>query len=122
MVDEYFKDLEVTLTKINMHESEESNIARFVNWLRPEIQNVVALRVESQVLTKKSFQNTHNDAFYKSSWNDKNQFQNQDFPSIFSKESTSQHQPSKDNPFPYSLKAPTKTSNKKCFKCLGFRV
>ena len=31
MVDEYFKDLEVTLTKINMHESEESNIARFVN-------------------------------------------------------------------------------------------
>jgi len=33
-VKEYFKDLEVTLTKINMHESEESNIARFVNGLR----------------------------------------------------------------------------------------
>jgi len=33
-VDEYFKDLEVTLTKINMHESEESMIARFVSGLR----------------------------------------------------------------------------------------
>jgi len=33
-VDEYFKDLEVTLTKINMHESEESKISRFVSGLR----------------------------------------------------------------------------------------
>jgi len=41
-VDEYFKDLEVTLTKINMHEIEESNIARFVSRLRG-IQNVVEL-------------------------------------------------------------------------------
>jgi len=42
-VDEYFKDLEVTLTKINMHENEESKIARFVSGLRREIQNVVEL-------------------------------------------------------------------------------
>ena len=40
-VDEYFKDLEVTLTKINMHELEESKIARFVSGLRRELQNVV---------------------------------------------------------------------------------
>jgi len=33
-VNEYFKDLEVTLTKINMHESEESKIARFVSGLQ----------------------------------------------------------------------------------------
>jgi len=32
-VDNYFKDLEVTLTKINMHDSEESKIARFVSGL-----------------------------------------------------------------------------------------
>jgi len=38
-MDEYFKDLEVTLTKINMHESEESKVARFVSGLRREIQN-----------------------------------------------------------------------------------
>jgi len=42
-VDEYFKDLEITLTKINLHESEESNIARFVSGLRREIQDVVEL-------------------------------------------------------------------------------
>jgi len=42
-VDKYFKDLEVTLTKINMHESEESKIARFASGLRQEIQDVVEL-------------------------------------------------------------------------------
>jgi len=87
-MDEYFKDLEVTLTKINMHKSEESKIARFVSRLRREIQNVVqlyeytsleklihlAIKVESQILKKKSFKNTHNNGFYKSSWKDKNKF------------------------------------------------
>jgi len=33
-VDEYFKDLETTLTKINMHDSEKSKIARFVSGLK----------------------------------------------------------------------------------------
>jgi len=42
-VDEYFKDLEIILTKVNMHESDESNIARFVSGLRREIQYVVEL-------------------------------------------------------------------------------
>jgi len=42
-VDEYFKDLESTLTKIDMHENEESKIARFVSGLRREIQDVVEL-------------------------------------------------------------------------------
>ena len=80
----------------------------------------LVIKVESQVLKKNSFQNTHNDDFYKSSWTDKNKFQNRDFPSTFSRESTSQKQLSKDNPSPSSPKSPTKTSNKKCFKCLGF--
>jgi len=38
-VDEYFKDLETTLTKIDMHENEESKIARFVSGLIREIQD-----------------------------------------------------------------------------------
>jgi len=42
-VDEYFKDLEVILTKINMHKNEDSEIARFMSGLRREIQNVVEL-------------------------------------------------------------------------------
>ena len=44
-VDEYFKDLKVTLTKINFHESEESKIAIFVSGLWWEIQDVVELWV-----------------------------------------------------------------------------
>ena len=39
-VDEYFKNLEVTLTKINMHETKESKIARFMSGLKRENQNV----------------------------------------------------------------------------------
>ena len=42
-VDEYFKDLETTLAKINMHDNEESKIARFVSGLRREIQDIVEL-------------------------------------------------------------------------------
>jgi len=42
-VDDYFKELETTLTKIDMHESEESKMARFVSELRREIQDVVEL-------------------------------------------------------------------------------
>jgi len=79
-VDEYFKDLEVTLTKINMHEREESKIVIFVSGLRREIRNVVelyeytsleklihpAIKVESQLLKKTSFKHTRNDDFYNS--------------------------------------------------------
>ena len=96
-VDEYFKDLETTLTKINMHDSEDSKIARFVSVLRREIQDIVelyeyssleklvhlAIKVESQLLKKINFKNTHNDGFYKSSWKDKNKISIKAFPSNF---------------------------------------
>jgi len=36
-VDNYFKELETTLTKVDMHESEESKMARFVSGLKREI-------------------------------------------------------------------------------------
>ena len=42
-VDAYFKELETLLTNINMHESEESKMARFVSGLKREIQDVVEL-------------------------------------------------------------------------------
>jgi len=94
-VDEYFKDSEITLTKINMHETEESKIARFVSELRKAIQNVVehyeytsfeqmvhlAIKVESQLLKKTTFKHTHNDGFYDSSWKGENKFSKQDNPS-----------------------------------------
>ena len=131
-VDEHYKYLETTLTKIDMHDSEESKIARFVSGLRREIQDVVelyeystldilvhlAIKVESQLLKKTNLKNNHNDGFYKSSRKDKNKISSKTFPSNFSKETTSNHRVSK--PSTSTPKSPTKTSNQKCFKCLGY--
>ena len=115
-----------------MHENEESKIARFVSGLRREIQDVVdlyeyssleklvhlAIKVESQLLKKTHFKTTHNDNFYKSSWNDKNQTSSKTFPSNFLKDST--YNPRVSKPSTSTPKSPTKTSSKKCFICLGF--
>jgi len=75
-VKEYFEDLETTLTKINIPNSDESKITMFVSGLRREIRDVVelyeyssikklvhlAIKVESQILKKTTLKNTHNDA------------------------------------------------------------
>jgi len=129
-VDAYFKELETTLTKVDMHESEESKIARFVSGLRRDIQDVVelyeyssleklvhlAIKVESQISKKTSFQKSHNDGFYHSYWKNKNKTSST-FPSNF-KEST--YKPREFRPSPSTPKSPTKTSSRKCFKCLGY--
>jgi len=100
-VDAYFKELEITLTKIDMHESEESKMDRFVSGLRRDIQDVVelyeyssleklvllAIKAESQISKKTSLKNSHNDGFYHSSWKNKNK-SSSTFPSTFVKEST----------------------------------
>jgi len=126
LVDEYFKDLETTLTKINMHDSEESKITRFVSGLRREIQDIVELyeysslekvvsltiKVESQLFQQINLKNTHS----KSSSKDKNETSTKTFPS----ETTSHHRVSKGNSSISTLKSPTKTSSTKCFQCLGF--
>ena len=131
-VDEYFIDLETTLTKIDIHENEESKIAIFVSGLRREIQDVVelyeyssleklvhlAIKVESQLLKKTHFKTTNNDDFYKSSWKYKNQSSSKTFPSNFVKDAT--YNPRVSQPSNSTPKSPTKTSSKKCFKCLGF--
>jgi len=122
-VDVYFKDLETTLTKIQMHESGESKIAKFVSGLRREIQDVVELyeyssleklvhltiKVESQLSKKNHFKTTHNDGFYKSSWKNKNKVS-----SNFVKDST--YNPRNFKPSTFTPTSPTKTSSKKCFK------
>ena len=46
-------------------------------------------------------------------------FSSKTFPSNFVKEST--YNPRDSKPSTLILKSPTKTSSKKCFKCLGFR-
>ena len=116
-----------------MHDSEESKITRFVSGLRREIKDVVelyeysslkklvhlAIKVESHILTKTTFKNTHPDDFYKSSGNDKNNISTTNSPSNFSKETTSSYNVFKDKPYTSTPKSPTKPSSTKCFKCLG---
>jgi len=130
-VDDYFKELKTLLTNINMHESEESKMARFVSGLKREIQDVVelyeytsleklvhlAIKVKSQISKKNSFKNSHNDDFYHTSWTNKPK-STSTFPSNFKKEST--YKPRDSKPSPSNPKSPTKTSSKKCFKCLVF--
>ena len=127
-MDAYFKELETLLTKVGMHESEESKMARFVRGLTRQIQDVVelyeyssleklvhlAIKVESQ-LSKKSFsKTTHSGGYYHSSWKNTNKTSSK----IFVKESTSKSRVSQ--PSPSLPKSPTKTSSKICFKCLGY--
>jgi len=104
---------------------------RFVSGLRRDIQDVVelyeyssleklahlAIKVESKISKKKSFKNSHNDGFYHSSWKNKDK-SSSTFPSNFLKEST--YKPGDSKPSTSTPKSPTKTSSKKCFKCLGF--
>ena len=130
-VDAYFKELETLLTQLNMHESEEAKMARFVSGLRRDIQDVVelyeyssleklvhlAIKVDYQISKKNSFKKFHNDGFYHSSSTHK-QKSSSTFPSNFKKESTYKSQDSK--PSPSNHKSPTKTSSKKCFKYLGY--
>ena len=49
MVDEYFKDFETTLTKMNMHANEESKIKWFVRGLRKDIREFVELNEYSSL-------------------------------------------------------------------------
>ena len=80
-MDGYFKELDTLLIKVDMHESDEAKMARFVSGLRREIRDVVelyeyssletlvhlAIKVESQIARKNSFKNSHNDGYYHSS-------------------------------------------------------
>jgi len=75
-IDEYFHELETTLTKMNMHDNEEAKIKRFVSGLRREIKDFVelheysslkkvvhlAIKVKSHLL-KTTFKHTHDDGF-----------------------------------------------------------
>jgi len=78
----------------------------------------LAIKVELQLSNKTFFKNTYNDGYYQSSWKNKNKFSSKTFPSNFVKESTYNSADSK--PSNITHKYLTKTSSRKCFKCLGF--
>jgi len=89
-VDSYYKVLKTLLLKVDMHESEEAMIARFVNGLRKDIQDIfelqeysslgslvhLAVMVEAQLAKKNAFKNAPNDGYYNNSWKKKILFQN----------------------------------------------
>jgi len=134
-VDEYFKNMETTLIKIDMHDSEESKIVRFVNGLRREIQDIVelyeyssleklihlAIKVVSQVLKKTSFKMLIMMAFTNLDGRIKTKLLLKLILPISQKETTSHHRTPKESPSTSNPKSPTKISSRKCFKCLGFR-
>jgi len=110
------------------YKSDEAKMARFVSGLRREIQDVVelheyssletlvhfAIMVESQIVRKNSFKNSHNDGYYHSSWKNKNK----SFSKYPSKDSTFKSRDSK--PSTSTPTSPSKSSSKKGFKCLGY--
>ena len=126
-VDAYFKELETLLLKVDMDESEEAKIARFVSGIRRDIQDVVelqeysslgslvhlAMKVESQLTKKNALKNSPNDDYYNNSWKQKEAFSN-----LPSKDSS--FQPKESKPSISTHKSPIKSSSKKCFKCLGY--
>ena len=95
--------------------------------LRKDIQDIVelqeysslgslahlAMKVEAQLAKKNSFKNAHNDGYYNNSWKNKKYFSK--FPSKDSSFKLKESKPSTSMP-----KSPTKSSSKKCFKCMGY--
>ncbi|XP_068487033.1 uncharacterized protein [Phaseolus vulgaris] len=126
-VDAYFKELETLLLKVNLRESEEALIARFVSGLRRDIQDVVelqeysslgslvhlAMKVEAQIAKRHAFKNSPNDGYYNNSWKNRKSFSKN--PSKESSFKPKESRPSTSNP-----KSPIKSSSKKCFKCMGY--
>jgi len=126
-VDAYFKELETLLIKVEMHDSEEAKIARFMSGLRRDIQDVVklqeysslgylvhlAMKVESQLAKKNAFKNSPNDGYYNNSWKNKKPFSK-----LPSKDYS--FKPKECKPSTSTHKSPIKSSSKKCFKCLGY--
>ncbi|XP_068476952.1 uncharacterized protein [Phaseolus vulgaris] len=126
-VDAYFKELETLLLKVDLRESEEALIARFVSGLRRDIQDVVelqeysslgslvhlAMKVEAQIAKRNAFKNSPNDGYYNNSWKTRKSFSKNP-----SKESS--FKPKESRPSTSTPKSPIKSSSKKCFKCMGY--
>jgi len=113
-----------------MNESEDAKMARFVSGLRRDIQDVVELqaysslqtlvhlatKIENQIARKNAFKNSSKDSYYHSSLKTKNT----SFSKFPSKDTRFKPRESKPSTSSSAPKSPTKSSSKKCFKCLGY--
>jgi len=124
-VEEYFKEMEVTMLRAGMNEENEATMARLFNGLNHDIMDVVELQeyvdmedllhkanqVEQQLKRKGILRKSSNNNI-NSNWKDK-VVKNKGVSSS-SVISSSGKSPNKDNSPPKR-----KTSEVKCFKCLG---
>ncbi|XP_068476336.1 uncharacterized protein [Phaseolus vulgaris] len=125
-VEEYFKEMEVTMIRAGMNEENEAIMARFLNGLNYDIRDVVELQeyvdiedllhkanqVEQQLkrkgIMRRSYNNNNN-----SNWKDK-VMKDKGVPSSSAMSSSGKSSNRYNNSPPKR-----KTSDVKCFKCLG---
>jgi len=125
-VEEYFKEMEVTMIRVGMNEENEAPMTRFLNGLKDDIRDVVEMQeyvdmedllhkanqVEQQ-LKRKGFVRRSSNNNNNSNWRNK-VMKDKGVPSSLAT-SSSGKSPNKYNNPPLKRK----TTEVKCFKCLG---
>jgi len=125
-MDEYYKEMKISLIRTQIEESQEATMARFLHGLNREIQDIVelhhyaslehlihqAIKVEQQLKRKQRYKKSLYDS---STWKDKETFKKEGGSLFKSHEKGVALGKNNSNPTPTSSKA----SSIKCFKCLG---
>ena len=125
-VDEYYKEMEVSMIKANVMEDREATMARFLHGLNNDIRDVVELqnyveledlvhqasKVEQQLKRKGTMKRSSSN-FHSPSWKDKNKKEGGS--STSSSNVTAQRTQNKSE----EVLKKTRSSEIKCFKCLG---
>jgi len=124
-VDDYYMEMEISLIRANIEETNEATMAILLNGLNRNIQDVVELqscnnmdelihsvmKLEQQLNRKQTYKKT---SYTCSSWKDKDTSKKED--------SSLQHlerKSSRGNHTSHTQPPPNKSSSIKCFKCLG---
>ncbi|XP_006575997.1 uncharacterized protein [Glycine max] len=125
-VDEYYKEMEISLIRAQIEESQEATMARFLHGLNREIQDIVelhhyaslediihqAIKAEQQLKRKQTYKKSPCGS---STWTDKETFKKDGRSSFKSHEKGVALGKNNSNPTPTL----SKVSSIKCFKCLG---
>ena len=125
-VDEYYKEMEISLIRTQIEESQEATMARFLQGLNREIQDIIelhhyasledliyqAIKVEQQLKRNQTYKKS---PYGSSTWKDKETFKKEEGSSFKSHEKGVSLGKNNSSPTPTSLEA----SSINCFKCLG---
>ena len=125
-VDEYYKEMEISLIRAQIEESQDATMTRFLHGLNKEIQDIIelhhfasledlihqAIKVEHQLKRKQTYKKSPYDS---STWKDKETFKKKGRSSFKSHENGVALGKNNSNPIPTS----SKVSSIKCFKCLA---